>query len=306
MEQIQLGTHTRFLREYDALAAARHVLGNRRPLSILSFGCSIGDELATLRVMFPDATIAGCDVDSYALETASRSVGHMADVFQSSAAAIAGRGPYDLICAFSSLCRNPLPPPEVMRETFPFSRFVEILELFDAQLRPGGVLAIRNSSYPFTATSLAAGYDRIRSSWLWQSGVITTLTPDGAPAMVRRAGATDVVFEAKDVNGLDDWDFIDAVFRKRTDRHPPEILHQPDPPRPPDATPIADWQRSNLDYMTGKRSGRLIELRQHFRAFRTASDPAGLFMERDTWRSRMNGDGEIHIGCSSWWQGYTA
>ncbi|NKC30391.1 class I SAM-dependent methyltransferase [Falsiroseomonas selenitidurans] len=132
MRRAQTNLSTSFLREILLLRVARQVLAPQAtPLRILSFGCSIGEELVTLRVLFPEAEIFGCDIDPLALKVAQARVGHLANVFKSDEAAIAARGPFDLICAFSSLCINPMPPAAVMQRQLPFSLFDDLVATLD-------------------------------------------------------------------------------------------------------------------------------------------------------------------------------
>src|SRR4051794_27615770 len=99
------------MREPELLQGARKWLESQPfdELNVLSFGCSIGDELASLKTLFPNARISGCDINPLALEVSQRTMGSFADVFHSSDEAILERGPYHLICAFSALCINPSP-----------------------------------------------------------------------------------------------------------------------------------------------------------------------------------------------------
>src|SRR5690606_36931167 len=71
-----------------------------RPLGILSFGCSHGLELATLKACFPDASIFGCDVNESALADAAR-VHDSICVFKSVPEAIRAFGPFDIVFAMS-------------------------------------------------------------------------------------------------------------------------------------------------------------------------------------------------------------
>src|ERR1700677_3472196 len=129
LDRIQPQTHTMLLRHPNILATAKAWLAstgrNEGDLKLLSFGCSIGDELASLRLAFPKARVLGCDLDALALATAKQTVGELAEVFLASEAALRARAPFDLICALSSLCVHP-PPNQPFVKVFPFERFAAV------------------------------------------------------------------------------------------------------------------------------------------------------------------------------------
>lgn len=59
MQPIQTMLTTALFREVGPLQIVRRLLGRPEPLSILSFGCSRGDELITLRSLFPNDGFKG-------------------------------------------------------------------------------------------------------------------------------------------------------------------------------------------------------------------------------------------------------
>jgi chemotaxis methyl-accepting protein methylase len=94
-------------------------------LRVLSFGCSTGEELSTLRAYFPDATIFGCDANSAALQIAKDSARKSAAIlFPSEARHIQSFAPFDIIFAMSVLCKWPnTHKTENIFPIFPFSQF---------------------------------------------------------------------------------------------------------------------------------------------------------------------------------------
>jgi hypothetical protein len=292
MQRLQTSIATSIYRELDALNAARRVLPTDRPLNILSFGCSIGDELATLKILFRSATVRGCDIDELALGKAQETVGQFAEVFASSADEIARRGPYDLICAFSSLCINPLPSLERFRQEFPFALFAETIGMLDANLSPGGVLAVKNASYPVLEAGIRDRYTVVRSRQISQSGFVSVFNPSGALALSAVNTPCGPVHEVHDVSGLDDWDFIDSVFQKRMagdDGAAVVWLEDGNGPSnfPSDADCLT-WTRSNLDSLdlTG-REKKMVDIRRVYRMAKAHAGGAELPNECDVYRSSV-------------------
>lgn len=115
---------------------------------ILSFGCSTGEELLSLRHYFPTARLFGCDVVKTALEQARQLTRGDAwtTVFGSTTGAIRSHGPYDLIMANSVLCENSADPVR-LKTMFPFSRFEDLLCDVAQYLAPDGVICLHNASY---------------------------------------------------------------------------------------------------------------------------------------------------------------
>ncbi len=275
----------------DVLAAAIHLLGDGEGLNILSFGCSIGDELATLRSLFPRARLQGCDINREALAIATASVGHLAEVFESDEAAIRARGPYDLICAFSVLCVNPMPKPEEMPRIFPFSQFEDMVGLLAGVLKPGGLLALKNTSYLFSQTEAFADFDICRIGSTYQNGYVAVLHKDQRIALSIQNTLTLPMHRIVDVEGLSDWDFIDSLFRKRGGPGGQEIIPiSVIQDRPPGSREIGRWTRSNLDMLRpGVDRTGLLEIRQEFVSFTSSGHPGRVLLEQTSLRQPLDG-----------------
>ena len=149
MRRAQNHIHTHLFRRTDVLRTAQAQLGRPpdRKLKILSFGCSTGEEIVTLRSVFGDtAALYGCEIEPVSLQEAIETTGHLATIFKSDRAAIRDHGPFDLINCASVLCLN---PPTDMQKLFPPEEFDELLTVLDSALRPGGLIALTNASYRF-------------------------------------------------------------------------------------------------------------------------------------------------------------
>ncbi len=78
MRRIQHLIHTSTFRELDKIVTAKYRLEQthkHQSLKVLSFGCSIGDEIATLNFLMSGAEIFGCEIDPHALKMSKATVG---------------------------------------------------------------------------------------------------------------------------------------------------------------------------------------------------------------------------------------
>ncbi|MBB3979110.1 hypothetical protein GGQ64_004346 [Rhizobium azooxidifex] len=140
---------------------------NGGALKILSFGCSDGSEVATLRAYFPSATIFGCDVDPipYSKNVVARRAGIY---FDSTPETIAENGPFDLIFAHSVLCKHPVALS--IQAEFPFDQFEALVGPLHSSLIDGGLISIFNASYLFTDLGISEGYRPVRTPEIYTNG----------------------------------------------------------------------------------------------------------------------------------------
>jgi len=94
---------------YPAIfSACREYFGDKRDLKILSFGCSTGEEVLTLRQYFPSAFITGADINRRSLSVCrKRKVDDRIAFVYSSRDAIRALGPFDAIFCMAVLQRTP-------------------------------------------------------------------------------------------------------------------------------------------------------------------------------------------------------
>jgi hypothetical protein len=147
--------NTRYDRYPEVFRLARLAAGPQ-PRSILSFGCSTGEEPQTLaEKYFRQSRILGVDTSPAAIEQAKALTAHLANVTiaPSEAATIAASAPYDVVFAMSVLCRNP-PPKDHLWTDFPFERFESRVSEREQWLKRGGVLALVNANYNLTQSRL--------------------------------------------------------------------------------------------------------------------------------------------------------
>lgn len=292
MEQIQVRNDTQLFRESDVLRIAQfRLLNNGRPLRILSFGCSIGDELVTLRLSFPTAEIVGCDINDRVLEIAQRTVGQVATIVKSDRKTLEDLGPYDLICAFAVLCKNPMP--EDFLQQFPATRFDDMVGFLDSMLLPGGLLAITNSSYRFRDSPVFTGYNPIRSSSIWRCGGIHVMARDGQPFLIPFKGTFK---KGPGFNVQEDEELTECLFEKRASAEFGPIWH-PLPEPLPDFVSDIEHERSNSDYV-GVLPHDAIDVYSRFQfGYDEESGRKGTALQR-RWKSVVH-DG-WHIRPSLW------
>lgn len=133
-----------------------------RPLRLLSFGCSTGEEAISLRQYFPEAEIVGVDISEWNLEQARQRVDDPEIRFLfSNAENLEANGPYDAIFCMAVLLRiaHRMEPAPSSADVYPIEKFEEQVRELDAHLRPGGLLVIYHTNYHLRDTSLFERYE---------------------------------------------------------------------------------------------------------------------------------------------------
>jgi SAM-dependent methyltransferase len=140
-------------------------LGTQRPLSILSFGCSRGDEVFSLRRYFPTATLKGIDVNpgNIARCLARVRAEKPANMTFATAASTEGEpsGSHDAIFCLAVLVSGDLTTSGAQRcdPVFHFERFDRQVADFARCLRPGGLLVLHTTNFRFCDTAVAHDFD---------------------------------------------------------------------------------------------------------------------------------------------------
>lgn len=126
---------------------------------ILSFGCSNGAEVRSLRRYLPHALITGVDINPRCIARAQR-----ADKNPLSRYLVAGKPDqnerYHAILAMAVFRHGVLETkqPDNCESILSFARFSEGISMLDRCLEPDGWLAIYNGHFRFTDTLVANGY----------------------------------------------------------------------------------------------------------------------------------------------------
>jgi len=145
-------------------SACRDYFPGKKELNLLSYGCSTGEEAATLRKYFPEARIVGAEINKHSLaQCRARQMDDRVRFIYSSPDEIRKHGPYDAIFCMAVLQRRPhrIAAGNVtsLAAIYPFERFEETIALLDSLVRPQGLLVIHFTQYSLMDTNVASGYE---------------------------------------------------------------------------------------------------------------------------------------------------
>lgn len=150
----------------DLFAELRDRLGSAASVRLLSFGCSTGEEVASLRGYFPNAFIKGVDIspERIAMCRARLPKGE-AERTQFEIGETGRSEPdesYDAVLAMAVFRHGRLNDYAVQtNRVLDFDRFErEVTELARA-VRPGGYLVLRHGNFRFADTAVAAGFETV-------------------------------------------------------------------------------------------------------------------------------------------------
>jgi hypothetical protein len=133
---------------------------------ILSFGCSTGEELITLRRRFPSAEIVGVEINPRSRGIARRRTAADANISVLDPRAIAGS--FDCIFALAVLQREPHKMEELavqdLSSHYPFDRFNAMVTDLVGHLRAGGLLCVINAQYRVEDSLVASELEPIPGS----------------------------------------------------------------------------------------------------------------------------------------------
>ena len=128
-------------------------LGAPTKIRILSYGCSTGEEVFSLRGYFPHAVIKGIDINAANIAVCRRRLKDKPDAAISletaSSMEAEPNAVYDAIFAMAVLRHGNLGLPGVTRcdHLIRFDEFARVVEDFKRCLKPGGLLVIRHSNF---------------------------------------------------------------------------------------------------------------------------------------------------------------
>jgi SAM-dependent methyltransferase len=140
-------------------------IGARQDLRILSFGCSRGEEVFSLRKYFPDAAVKGIDINprNIARGRARARAENTANATFEIAATTEGEPTsfYDAIFCLAVLCNGDLTTSNAQRcdPLLHFERFDRMIGDFARCLKPGGLLLLHTTNFRFCDTAVAGDFD---------------------------------------------------------------------------------------------------------------------------------------------------
>ncbi|WP_209720571.1 methyltransferase [Marmoricola sp. OAE513] len=138
---------------------------------ILSFGCSSGDELLTLRLYFPTSRIDGIDANPLAIRTARKRIAAagLTDRITATKGTDASAVPpasYDAVLALAVFRHGGLSDsPPRCDHLIRFADFERTVSDLGAAVKPGGVFVIRHANFRFTDCAVAAGFELVQGGY---------------------------------------------------------------------------------------------------------------------------------------------
>jgi len=169
MERCQDSGATCYNRHPDIFGQAKALLPREVPVRALSFGCSSGEEVRSLRDLgAPHWRVDGAELqlDLLAKARAADPQGlYVPD------ARVLPSGQYDAVFCMSVLCRYRAPP-----QDFPFDTFDRVLGILVDLLRPGGILVLYNAQYDARETRASALLEPVHGEVFGGSGFVPKFT----------------------------------------------------------------------------------------------------------------------------------
>jgi SAM-dependent methyltransferase len=166
---------------------------------LLSFGCSTGEEIVSLKRYLPTATVRGIDVDPRNIKKAHLHTSslHQVEIVHAKDTSAEPANSYDAVFCLAVLCNGYLTANKC-RVSEPFCQFSEFelaIADFTRCLKPGGLLFLLTTNFRFCDTASAKEFDTVFAAQ--ESNL-----------------APDLIYDAN--NKLIEGErYIDAVFRKR-------------------------------------------------------------------------------------------
>lgn len=144
----------------------REQVGDGPRVRILSFGCSTGEEVFSLRRYFPEAAIVGYDINPFNIAICRRQQRKVGDdrlnFAVAGSTASEADAKFDAIFAMAVFRHGDLnssPPPSRCDHRICFADFERSVSDFARTLKPGGLLVMQYAMFRFADTSVAPGFE---------------------------------------------------------------------------------------------------------------------------------------------------
>lgn len=147
----------------DTFLECSRYFGNNDRIRLLSFGCSTGEEVLTLREYFPNAEIVGADINKRNLKACRKlkTDGRISFVY-SSPKNLKRLGTFDAIFCMAVFQRTPHYIAESgisdISEIYPFEKFENQIAVLGEMVKPKGLLVVHFSQYSFEDTRIASKF----------------------------------------------------------------------------------------------------------------------------------------------------
>ena len=147
----------------DIFRACRDYFTDRDHIKILSFGCSTGEEVITLRHYFPNAEIVGAEINKNSLRVCkSLHLDDKVHFVNSRTKTIQKHGPYDAIFCMAVLQRTPHLIADSnttdLSQIYPFEKFEKQIIELDSFLKESGLMIVHLSQYDLCDTAVYQRY----------------------------------------------------------------------------------------------------------------------------------------------------
>lgn len=142
-------------------SACRQLVIERKELKILSYGCSTGEEVFTLRDYFPDAHIVGVDINKTNIKKANQKNCDSNIHFSHKIAdTLSKHGPFDIIFALAVFQRTENRNPDTFDSSkfYPFEKFNDKIIELDTHLKAEGIFIIDHADYFFEDSDIYSSY----------------------------------------------------------------------------------------------------------------------------------------------------
>ncbi|HUE64548.1 MAG TPA: class I SAM-dependent methyltransferase [Rhizomicrobium sp.] len=146
-------------------------MGEQKDCHLLSFGCSRGDELLSLRRYFPGAAITGIDYDKTNIARCrARIKDPLVRLAVSATTEAEAAQSCDAIFCMAVLCHGQLTISGARRSDplLHFADFERTVVDFERCLKPGGLLVLHTTSFRFCDTAVAKKFDVVLEAELGQ------------------------------------------------------------------------------------------------------------------------------------------
>ncbi|WP_338449823.1 methyltransferase domain-containing protein [Niallia oryzisoli] len=154
-----------FMNRYpEIFSACRDYFGDKQDIKILSYGCSTGEEVLTLRQYFPNAQIVGAEINKNSLAICRNlKVDEKIKFIHSTSQEIEKYGPFDAIFCMAVLQRKPhyikAKGVTSLKKIYPFEKFEQQIVELDHLVNPQGLMVVHFTQYSVVDTKVASKYE---------------------------------------------------------------------------------------------------------------------------------------------------